>query len=792
MGLLTTGGRPLDWGEEEFMKAIPHIKEHGVTQLLNVWRATKNDHSRPFLWGEEIESVLCVLDEDIDDASSSSAAASTTNNSNNSNNNQQHHRTTRVSMRAKETIDWLTEHDPEGASWQPEYASYMVENVPKHPYTILLDSLASVQDNMQHRYDAMNRACVELDKKYFSVTQPQGQQHQDSSSSSLITTANGDSTASTTISTIKKRTVAVTLVSFPLLGAAVDNFIDGGKDLRVLGKYAKSLFIPDECTNQTHPRFSYLTQNIRLRRGRKVCIQVPMFIDVNTLRDTVDKEFSIDWHPNNSKIDCAPDPDKAKKTQAFSSSSDDDDDDNDDDDKNNRNDTKSNPSPNNNNNNHHLGELVVKNTFADTFRHLYTPSTHYFFAQYVNLDQEKEAQVMERFNACPCPTPVRQTPCIYMDSMCFGMGLNCLQVTMQWQNMSECRHMYDQLVPIAPLFLALSSATPFQKGILCDSDVRWLTISASVDCRMRSEVPRIIKSRYDNVSMYISDRTVHLEEYNDERVETDAATLKRIEDAGVDTRLATHFAHLFIRDPLVIFDQMINVDDNTTSVHFENIQSTNWQSMRFKPPPPGQSDIGWRTELRTMDIQLSAFENAAFSAFSALLAKAVQKYNLFFTIPMSLVSMNMGAAHMRDPVNTQQFWWRSNCGFTDAAPKPTDFVRMTLNELFNGSSSFEGFVPLVRRFIKDENLGHNPRVEAFIDLISRRASGELKTGATFLREFVMKHPTYKKDSRLTKEIAHDIVLLAEKLGRGDTAIEGFIPSDLLMAAKGRRNRQEES
>ena len=31
--------------------------------------------------------------------------------------------------------------------------------------------------------------------------------------------------------------------------------------------------------------------------------------------------------------------------------------------------------------------------------------------------------------------------------------------------------------------------------------------------------------------------------------------------------------------------------------HFENIQSTNWQTMRFKPPPPGDK-IGWRVEFR--------------------------------------------------------------------------------------------------------------------------------------------------------------------------------------------------
>ena len=179
---------------------------------------------------------------------------------------------------------------------------------------------------------------------------------------------------------------------------------------------------------------------------------------------------------------------------------------------------------------------------------------------------------------------------------------------------------------------------------------------------------------------------------------------------------------------------MIDVDDTNTTVHFENLNSTNWQSMRFKVPPPNQDAIGWRTELRTMDIQLTAFENAAFAAFSVLLAKAIQKYNLFFTVPMSLVSMNMGAAHMRDPVNTQQFWWRTNCGFCDSKPKSSDFIRMSLDEIFNGKENvFEGFVSIVRRFIKDENLGHHPRVEAYVELISRRASGELKTTANFLR-----------------------------------------------------------
>ena len=42
--------------------------------------------------------------------------------------------------------------------------------------------------------------------------------------------------------------------------------------------------------------------------------------------------------------------------------------------------------------------------------------------------------------------------------------------------------------------------------------------------------------------------------------------------------------------------------------------------MRWKPPPPQDPDhaddgnhIGWRTEFRAMEVQMTDFENAAFS-----------------------------------------------------------------------------------------------------------------------------------------------------------------------------------
>lgn len=70
---------------------------------------------------------------------------------------------------------------------------------------------------------------------------------------------------------------------------------------------------------------------------------------------------------------------------------------------------------------------------------------------------------------------------------------------------------------------------------------------------------------------------------------------------------------------------------------FKNLQSTNWQTVRFKPPPAGSS-IGWRVEFRPMEVQITDFENAAFAVFVVLLTRAVLSMNLNFYIPISKVS----------------------------------------------------------------------------------------------------------------------------------------------------------
>ena len=70
---------------------------------------------------------------------------------------------------------------------------------------------------------------------------------------------------------------------------------------------------------------------------------------------------------------------------------------------------------------------------------------------------------------------------------------------------------------------------------------------------------------------------------------------------------------------------------------FQNIQSTNWQSMRFKIPPVN-SDIGWRVEFRPCEVQITDFENAAYGVFIVLLTRAILTFKLNMLVPLSKVS----------------------------------------------------------------------------------------------------------------------------------------------------------
>ncbi|OAP55463.1 glutamate-cysteine ligase [Fonsecaea erecta] len=405
--------------------------------------------------------------------------------------------------------------------------------------------------------------------------------------------------------------------------------------------------------------------------------------------------------------------------------------------------------------------------------------------------------------------------CVYMDAMAFGMGSCCLQITFQAKNIREGRTLYDQLSPLGPIMLALTAATPIYKGFLVDTDVRWNQISRAVDDRTAEElgeVPlkndrwRIPKSRYASNSTYIAEDPRLRPEYMDPDLVVNEELKQKLLAGGMDELLATHFAHLFIRDPIVIFAEDLEALDPEGSNHFENIQSTNWQHMRFKPPPP-DADIGWRVEFRSMEIQITDFENAAFAIFIVLITRAILSFDLNFYIPIPRTTENMETAHIRDAVMTEKFWFRKDPfpkkkpspvlnGISEppssgvstprerqqetpnestgraSAPAETDeasfgpveeeYTLMTINEVINGGGAgcdgFPGLIPLVESYLDSVNIDVDTRchLAVYLDLIRKRANGTLWTAAKWIREFTRRHPEYQGDSVVNEKIVYDL------------------------------------
>ncbi|KAI0565624.1 Glutamate--cysteine ligase [Gracilaria domingensis] len=620
-----------------------------------------------------------------------------------------------LSLRAPVLLPLLQKEEQERPNavpvlWRPEYARWMIEGTPGVPYRSYAADLVNVERNMVLRRSQIGK-----------LLQP------------------GETVLS--------------LTTFPRAGCGLFTT----PPALPFGPVAKSFFTSDDVISP-HPRFPTLTRNIRLRRGRKISIEVPLFIDENTPQkmplipdDPEHRALLQEARERVSKRDTI-----ERRTLL-----------------------------------QHLKQRVLKQENADIRL----------------LDVALDTFVKDK---------------IIMDSAAFGMGSSCLQVTIQGRDLSETRVLYDQLAVMAPIMLALTAATPALRGLLANTDVRWDVISAAMDDRTFEEEHSgsVPKSRYSSIDCYLSDRAKDRpESYNDIPIPINQDAYQKLREGGVDHLLAQHVAHLFIRDPLVIYEEKVEQDNATSTDHFENIQSTNWNTVRFKPPPPG-TDIGWRTEFRSMEVGLTDFENAAFSVFIVLLSRVILAFNLNFYIPMSKVDENMETAHLRDAVKTQAFYFRKNifkssngsgflcdcghvhnaslvgshsggydiehfCGATDengGSESDCDpFDLLTLDEIFNGKplcrngraegTEFAGLIPLIRGYLDALKIDGmtRARLYLYLDFIADRASGALCTNASFIRKFIRQHPAYRGDSVVSQEINYDLMLTLKGISNGEIA-----------------------
>lgn len=438
---------------------------------------------------------------------------------------------------------------------------------------------------------------------------------------------------------------------------------------------------------------------------------------------------------------------------------------------------------------------------------------------------------------------------VYMDAMGFGMGCCCLQITFQATHIEEAKILYDQLAPITPIALALSAASPVYRGYLTDMDCRWNVISCAVDDRTAEEsgevttikesVVRIPKSRYDSISTYLSRQG---QKFNDIPLVFDKSYYDIMIENKVEPAIARHIAHLFIRQPITLYKEKLEQTDEELD-HFENIQSTNWQTMRFKPPPSVQSPIGWRVEFRPLEAQTTDFENAAYVVFITLLTRVILAYKLNFLMPLSLVDQNMAEAQKRDAVKSSKFWFRRDITRKSSSKGPLCTVlencsnssnpcnkhrsqqavsshemtlsnrvaahrvehdgmrdmqsyatRMTIDEIINGCVGFIGIMPIICHYVDSFDDGTNTelitRIHKYLKFISDRASSNVKTTARFMRDYIDAHPQYNHDSIVNDEVNYDLLNLLNKIGTGEIVCPE-LTGDLQTATNGLDEQQHD-
>jgi len=514
---------------------------------------------------------------------------------------------------------------------------------------------------------------------------------------------------------------------------------------------SQSLFIPDQAITD-HARFPTLTANIRQRRGSKVAINLPIYKDHLTpqpFREPVPESIA-------SFVEHFVHQEEGSPT-------------------------------------------LTNNTLSSPSSCSEGSDSESYYCHPLNepLNEEILKQVAHK-KYCTLPEVIEpaKEDHVYLDCMCFGMGCSCLQVTFQASDIQGARFVYDALAPLTPIFLALTAGAPAYKGYLVDTDCRWNVISGSVDDRnpvergLRDAKPgetkengqpfqKINKSRYDSIDSYLSigpdyanvndaGRKDHYKDkYNDIDLVYDEDIYHNLIQHNIDELLAKHIAHLFIRDPLVIFNELLIQDDENSTDHFENIQSTNWQTLRFKPPPPN-SEIGWRIEFRSMEVQLTDFANAAFSIVLLLLTRTIKALNLNFYIPISKIDENMQIAQVRDAARVKKFWFRRQVLPVKEGEEEDDSCElMTIDQIINGfkdeKGTFPGILSLVCEYLSKSPIDKDTltKLNRYVTFVSKRASGELVTDAVWIRDFITHHKDYKHDSKVHPSIVYDLLTILE-------------------------------
>ena len=313
------------------------------------------------------------------------------------------------------------------------------------------------------------------------------------------------------------------------------------------------------------------------------------------------------------------------------------------------------------------------------------------------------------------------------DAMAFGMGCSCLQITLEAESIYQSLEIFDLLQPFSSLMLLLSSSSPLYEGILKHGNTRWDIISKSVHDGE--------KSRYDYIPCYMSSKGL---KYNDAKITTNNEIYKILIDLNIPEGIALYISHIFSFDPLLVF-----TDDK---YNFKSFQSTVWQNLRWKIP--SKLSESWRVEFRPMELQLTDKENAALILYTVLYTKACLKYKIDYFINASKLLENLSKVVNCTQLVNIKLWWKIN----------------QETKLYNISNIIYDINEKIYRYLDDEYPHLKTFFKQYIEIITKRATGNCPTSGDRLKLQIIKHQEYNWDSILNSDILNDLTRFAHLVG----------------------------
>jgi glutamate--cysteine ligase catalytic subunit len=118
----------------------------------------------------------------------------------------------------------------------------------------------------------------------------------------------------------------------------------------------------------------------------------------------------------------------------------------------------------------------------------------------------------------------------------------------------------------------------------------------------------------------------------------------------------------------------------------------------------------------------------------------------------------------------------------DGHDDESNFAEMTLTDILEGNEDIGnvGLMPIIRRYMEEFNFSIEDLefYNTMLEFLCKRARGEIKTGARFMRDIVLNHPLYEEDSIVNNKICLDLVKEATLLGvpsKWDNSLLGEMP-----------------